>query len=105
MKHLGFAVRCGFWGMDSWRQFDKAAGGESLSPRPKCLVAFLDRADERLFADGLDVVVRVALVETVFHRLAVYARQICDDVRRALQPPNFPEKSKKRRVMPATTPT
>ena len=42
----------------------------------KGLVAFLDRADERLLADGLDVVVRVALVETVFLRLAVLARQI-----------------------------
>ena len=48
-------------------------------------MAFLDRADERLLADGLDVVVRVALVETVFLRLAVYARQIGDDVRLALQ--------------------
>ena len=68
-------------------------------------MAFLDRADERLLADGLDVVVRVALVETVFLRFAVYARQIGDDVGLALQPPNFQEKSKKRRVMPATTPT
>ena len=57
-------------------------------------MAFLDRADERLLADGLDVVVRVALVETVFLRLAVYARQIGDDVRLALQPPNFPAKPK-----------
>ena len=40
------------------------------------LVALLDRADERFLADGRDVVVRVALVETVFLRLAVYARQI-----------------------------
>jgi hypothetical protein len=31
-------------------------------------MAFLDRADERLIADRLDVVVRVALVETVFLR-------------------------------------
>ena len=51
-------------------------------------MAFLDRADERLLADGLDVVVRVALVETVFLRLAILARQIGDDVGVAATPPS-----------------
>ena len=45
-----------------------------LAAHPKTLVAFLDCSDERLLADGLDVVVRVAPVETVFFWLAVFAR-------------------------------
>lgn len=53
-------------------------------------MAFLDRADECLLADGLEVVVRVALVETVFLRLAVYARQIGDEARLALKHAVFP---------------
>ena len=52
-------------------QFAEGRRRRELAARPKGLVALLDRADERLLADGLKVVVRVALVETVFLRLAV----------------------------------
>src|ERR1019366_9468572 len=43
-------------------QFAERRRRRELAARPKGLVALLDRADERLLADGLKVVVRVALV-------------------------------------------